>query len=413
MSADRTTATAELLSHLPQTAQWQEELYKDLHAHPELSMQETRTRKVIADKLRDLGHEPVELGGGVVATVPNGEGPTVLLRADFDGLPVKEDTGLDYASHDTAIDADGNEVPVMHACGHDTHVTALLGAVELLGNNKQSWSGTLVALFQPGEETGEGAQAMVDAGLADVVPAPDVALGQHVFCAQLPAGHVAMAAGPVLSTAESITVTLFGTGSHGSMPHLSVDPVVLASAIVMRLQTVVSRELAPSEFGVLTVGALQAGNKANIIPDRAVLKINIRAYDEGVRDRIAGAVERIVKAECAASRSPREPEFSYSDRFPLTVNDADVTRTVRSALEAQFGAERVHIMPPHTASEDFSVIPTALGAPYCFWGFGGQTPGVEIPNHNPKFAPVIQPTLSTGTAALVAGALAFLGAGRA
>ncbi|OFQ34356.1 amidohydrolase [Corynebacterium aurimucosum] len=392
---------AHILDRAAEATQWQEALYKDLHQHPELSMEEERTRGVIADKLREFpGVEVLEFGGGVVGILRNGVGSTVLERADFDGLPITEDTGLDYSASGEA----------MHACGHDAHVSALLGATEALAKATDAWSGTFVALFQPGEETAEGAQSMVDAGLTDRVPTSDVAFGQHIFIDKnAPAGSVLIAPGPVLSTATSLTVTVYGHGSHGSMPHLSVDPVVLASSIVLRLQTIVSREVDPHHFAVLTVGALQAGSKANIIPDAATLRINIRAYDEDVRAQIVEAIHRIVKAECRAAMSPREPEFVQSDNYPLTVNDEDVTKKVRAQLIEVLGSDNVLDMEPWTASEDFSRIPDAFGAPYCFWGFGGRTDGASIPNHNPRFAPELQPTLTTATQALIAAAYAYLG----
>lgn len=392
---------ADILAHASDATEWQEALYKDLHQHPELSMAEERTRGVIADKLREFpGVEVLELGGGIVGILRNGAGATVLERADFDALPIVEDTGLEYAATGEA----------MHACGHDAHVTGLLGATEALAKATDAWSGTFIALFQPGEETAEGAQSMVEAGLTDKIPTPDVALGQHIFIDEnAPAGTVLIAPGPVLSTATSLTVTVFGHGSHGSMPHLSVDPVVLASSIVLRLQTVVSREVDPHEFAVLTVGAVQAGTKANIIPDSATLRINIRAYDENIRAQIVEAIHRIIEAECQAAMSPREPEFVQSDNYPLTVNDKDATEKVRAQLIDVLGGDSVLDMEPWTASEDFSRIPDAFGAPYCFWGFGGRTDGASIPNHNPRFAPELQPTLNTATQALIAAAYAYLG----
>lgn len=392
---------ADILAHASDASEWQEALYKDLHQHPELSMAEERTRGVIAEKLREFpGVEVLELGGGIVGILRNGAGATVLERADFDALPIVEDTGLEYAATGEA----------MHACGHDAHVTGLLGATEALAKATDAWSGTFIALFQPGEETAEGAQSMVEAGLTDKIPTPDVALGQHIFIDEnAPAGTVLIAPGPVLSTATSLTVTVFGHGSHGSMPHLSVDPVVLASSIVLRLQTVVSREVDPHEFAVLTVGAVQAGTKANIIPDSATLRINIRAYDENIRAQIVEAIHRIIEAECQAAMSPREPEFVQSDNYPLTVNDKDATEKVRAQLIDVLGGDSVLDMEPWTASEDFSRIPDAFGAPYCFWGFGGRTDGASIPNHNPRFAPELQPTLNTATQALIAAAYAYLG----
>ncbi|WP_408930348.1 amidohydrolase [Corynebacterium axilliensis] len=392
---------ADILAHASDATEWQEVLYKDLHQHPELSMAEERTRGVIAEKLREFpGVEVLELGGGIVGILRNGAGATVLERADFDALPIVEDTGLEYAATGEA----------MHACGHDAHVTGLLGATEALAKATDAWSGTFIALFQPGEETAEGAQSMVEAGLTDTIPTPDVALGQHIFIDEnAPAGTVLIAPGPVLSTATSLTVTVFGHGSHGSMPHLSVDPVVLASSIVLRLQTVVSREVDPHEFAVLTVGAVQAGTKANIIPDSATLRINIRAYDENIRAQIVEAIHRIIETECQAAMSPREPEFVQSDNYPLTVNDKDATEKVRAQLIDVLGGDSVLDMEPWTASEDFSRIPDAFGAPYCFWGFGGRTDGASIPNHNPRFAPELQPTLNTATQALIAAAYAYLG----
>ena len=388
---------------------WQEPLYKDLHQHPELSMQEERTLGIIKDKLADLGFHQIEVGGGVVGVLENGAGPTVMLRADFDGLPVKEDTGLDYASTDTAVDPDGNTVPVMHACGHDSHVASLLGMGALMAQATDQWSGTLQLIFQPGEEIAAGAQSMVDDGLVDKVATPDVVLGQHVFASNFPAGTVALASGPFMSTAVSMDVKVYGQGSHGSMPHLSVDPVALASAIVMRLQTVISRELNPSDFGVLTVGAINAGSKANIIPFEANLKINVRAYSEQVRDKITGAIERIVAAECQAAGSPHPAEFTYHDSYPLTSNDKDTTERLQEAFTAYFGTDRVLDAEPLTASEDFSTIARAFGVPYCFWVFSGREEEKDLPNHSPHFAPLLQPTLRTGTEALIAAAMSYLG----
>jgi amidohydrolase len=307
---------------------WQEDLYRDLHRHPELSMQETRTVGEITSHLTGFGYEVQHIGGGVVGVLVNGDGPTVLYRADIDGLPVAESTGLDYASTATATDPTGATVPVMHACGHDAHIAVGLGAARLLAENPDRWSGTYVALFQPGEETAAGAQSMVDDGLTTKIPKPVVALGQHVLTTPW-AGEVGTIAGPMLSTGACVRVTVHGKGSHGSMPHLGIDPVVLASAIVMRLQTIVARELAPSDFGVVTVGSLQAGTKANIIPDRAVLLMNIRAYDEAIREKLLAAITRIVTAECEAAGSPLPPEIELYESYPLTDNDPGATARSR------------------------------------------------------------------------------------
>lgn len=400
--------SVEILDSLSSYAEWQEPLYKHLHANPELSMQETETAKEITQRLESFGYTTHRIGGGVVGVLENGEGPAVLFRADFDGLPVQEDSNLDYKSTATAVDAEGNTVPVMHACGHDLHITTALGAAKALSDNKDAWAGTYIALFQPGEETAEGARSMVDAGIVNQIPKPDVALAQHVL-ATPEAGKVTITDGPALSTATSVKITVYGKGSHGSMPHLGVDPVVLSAAIVTRIQSIVAREIAPGEFGVVTVGSLVAGNKANIIPDSAVLRLNFRAYSEDVLATLTSAVERIVKAECEAARSPREPEFVYSDSFPLTNNDTEVAQTVKAALVDALGEENVLKMPPITASEDFSIVPDAFGTPYCYWGFGGFTKDQDaVPNHNPKFTPAIQPTLLTGTTSAVAAVMAFL-----
>jgi amidohydrolase len=399
-----------------------EGLYRDLHEHPELSMQERRTAARAAEALASAGFEVTSgVGGtGVVGVLHNGDGPTVMLRADMDALPVEEATGLPYASTATATDADGNQVPVMHACGHDMHVTWLAGAATLLAQRLSAWNGTLLAIFQPAEETAQGAQAMIDDGLFDRFPKPMVILGQHVMPA--PSGEVSYRPGTTQAAADSLQVRLFGRGAHGSMPESSVDPVVMAAATVLRLQTVVSREVAASQAAVVTVGALQAGTKDNVIPDEALLKINVRTFDEGVRRRVLAAIERIVNAEAEASGAPRPPQIDYTEHYPLTTNDPDQTAHVAAALQAQFGAERVHeLAAPISASEDFGSFGSEWGVPSVFWYVGGIDADTyrraeeagrvadDIPtNHNPKFAPVIHPTLETGVQAITAAALSYL-----
>lgn len=413
-------ATESVLSPQTTIRSWQEDLYRDLHQHPELSHQERRTAAIVADRLRQLGYNVQDgIGGtGVVGILCNGDGPSVLMRADMDALPVAEDTGLPYASTDHATDPDGNDVPVMHACGHDVHVSCLLGAAALLAEGRQHWSGTAIALFQPAEEDGSGAHGMIADGLADAIPSVDVALAQHVLPA--PAGLVGTRCGAVLTAADSMRITVYGRGAHGSMPQAAVDPVVLAAMIVIRLQTIVSREVAPGDTVVLTIGSIRAGTKSNVIADHAVLELNIRTYDERVRNAVLDAIRRIVTAECQASNSPKDPKFELFDRFPPTVNDDDVTTRVNQAFEDYFGA-RLTQMPPQSASEDFSDIPNALKVPYTYWGLGGIDAAEyrkameagrvsqDIPvNHSPNFAPVIQPTLDTGTQAMVVAALAWL-----
>ncbi|KLI06011.1 amidohydrolase [Mycolicibacterium conceptionense] len=401
----------EVLARLPEVRSWQEPLYRDLHQHPELSHQERRTAGVVAARLRESGltvHEGVG-GTGVIGVLRNGEGPAVLLRADMDALPVSEATGLPYAS---------SQERVMHACGHDVHVTCLLGAADLFAQATDHWRGTVIALFQPAEEVGDGAKAMVDDGLADLIGPVDVALAQHVGPA--PAGYVAICTGPALAAADSMRITVYGRGGHGSMPQATVDPVVLAAMIVIRLQMIVSREVAATETVVLTVGSIHSGEKSNVIGDHAVLQLNLRTYDATVRTSVLDAIRRVVVAECQASGSPREPEFELYDSFPPTVNDEAVTERVRSGFSEFFGS-RAATMGPQAASEDFSDIPNALGVPYTYWGFGGIDEkvyrtavdagrvGADIPvNHSPSFAPVIQPTLDTGTQALVVAGLSWL-----
>jgi hippurate hydrolase len=411
---------AAILDRLPQIRGWQEDLYRDLHRHPELSTQEHRTAAIVAERLGGCGYEVhTGVGGtGVVGVLRNGDGPTVLLRADMDALPVKETTGLPYASAVVGTDPAGQDVSVMHACGHDTHVTCLLGAAELLAQQPGHWNGTVVALFQPAEELGSGAAAMVNDGLADLIPPVDVALAQHV--APAPAGIVGTRPGPIMAAADSLRVTLYGRGSHASIPQNAVDPVVLAATVVLRLQTIVSREIDPAQTAVLTVGSIRAGSKSNVIADTAVLDINVRTYDDTVRTAILNAIRRIVAAECHASNCPRDPDIDLHDQFSATTNDEASTARIIDAFTAFFGDQFI-LIPPAMASEDFPDIPTALGVPYTYWMFGGADPDAfghalatgrvaqDIPvNHAPDFAPLIQPTLDTGTKALVVAALAWL-----
>lgn len=399
-----------------------EELYKDIHAHPELSMQETRTASIAAQRLRAAGYEVTTGVGktGVVGLLRNGEGPVVMLRADMDALPIAEATGLPYASKVTATDGEGNTVPVMHACGHDMHTTWLAGAANILAKTRDTWQGSVMAVFQPGEEIAAGAQAMIDDGLFERFPKPGVVLGQHVMVG--PAGAVGGRAGVVTSAADSFQIRLFGRGAHGSMPQTSIDPVVMAASTVLRLQTIVSRELAPTEAAVVTIGALQAGTKENVIPDEAIIKLNVRTFDEGVRKRVLAAIERIVNAEAAASGAPKAPEITPLDRYALVVNDAEASRRVAAAFREHFSAARVRETEPTSASEDFGSFGAQWHVPSVFWFVGGTDPEVyakakaankinEIPsNHNPRFAPVLHPTLRTGVEALVVAVRAWLSA---
>jgi amidohydrolase len=397
-----------------------ESVYKDLHAHPELSKQEARTAGIAADRLRAAGYEVTTGVGktGVIGLLRNGEGPTVMLRADMDALPVQEVTGLSYASKVTATDNAGKSVLVMHACGHDMHVTWLIGAATLFAKSRGAWKGTLMAVFQPAEETGAGAQAMIDDGLFGRFPQPDVVLRQHVM--SLPAGIIAGRAGTATSAADSLQIRFFGRGAHGSMPEASIDPVVMAAATVLRLQTIVSRELAANEATVVTIGMLQAGTKENVIPDETIIKLNVRTFDDGVRKRVLAAIERIVNAEAAASGAPKKPEITILDCYSLVTNDPETTRRVGDAFRLHFPADRVQQTEPTTASEEFGSLGAEWGVPPVFWFVGGIDSTLyaeakksgrtgEIPtNHNPRFAPVIHPTLETGVETLVVAAEGWL-----
>ena len=383
-----------------------EALYRDLHAHPELAFQEHRTAGIAADRMRALGLEVIEgiAGTGVAAVLSNGPGSTVWLRADMDGLPVEELTGLDYASTSTALDADGNATPLMHACGHDIHVTWLIGAMEQLVATRDDWSGTVVAIFQPAEESVTGAKAMVADGLVDRVPRPDVVLGQHV--GPLPAGVISLTSGTTMAGADEIDVVLHGKGGHGSSPERTIDPVYAAAATVVRLQSIVSRETTPGQLAVVTVGSLHAGTKANIIPSDARLGINVRSLDAPTRERVVGSIERIVRAEAAASGMTVEPDITITASTPATINDAEATEILRARFIEAWSEAAVIDYGTVSGSEDVGVLATAAGAPLVFWITGGADPSAfaaamaagrveqDIPsNHSPYFAPVIDPTL--------------------
>lgn len=396
-----------------------EAIYKDLHQHPELSMQEFRSAAIAADDLEAEGFVVTRGVGvtGVVGVLENGKGPTVMLRADMDALPVVEDTGLPYASTVKVRDEDGAEVGVSHVCGHDLHIAWLMGVARVLSRHRDAWSGTVLAVFQPGEEIGRGAQSMLDDGMLQRFPKPDVILGQHVVVGA--AGTVGYRSGVILSAGDSLKVRLFGRGAHGSQPQTAIDPVIMAASTAMRLQTIVSREIAPGDNAVLTIGALHAGIRENIIPEDATLKLNIRTYDEKVRNKMLAAVRRICCAECMASNAPRDPEFTTISSFPVTRNDVESTERIAIAFKAQFGASAFET-PPAGASEDFSLFGRAWKTPYVFWFVGGTDPETyqrakaedrldTLPNnHSPRFAPVIHPTLKTGLQAMLTAASVWL-----
>jgi hippurate hydrolase len=328
-----------------------------------------------------------------------------------------EATGLPYASTVKATDDDGATVGVFHGCGHDMHVTWLMGAARVLAEHRDSWHGTVLVVFQPGEEVGRGAESMMQDKMAERFPKPDVIFGQRVMVGA--AGTVGHRSGAILSAGDSMQVKLFGRGSHGSQPQTAIDPVIMAATTTLRLQTIVSREISPLDSAVLTVGSLQAGTKENIIPDDATIKLNVRTYDENVRKHVLSAIDRICRAEAIAARAVKPPEFTTLSSYPLTVNDAACSDRVATAFQLQFG-ERAFETPPASASEDFSVFGRRWGTPYVFWIVGGTDPAAyaeakrtdtvnALPsNHSPKFAPVLHPTLQTGLETMLTAAAAWL-----
>ncbi|CAN5420142.1 M20 family metallopeptidase [soil metagenome] len=391
-----------------------EDLYRDLHAHPELAFEEHRTAGIAAERMRALGLEVTEgVGGtGVVAVLENGAGATVWLRADMDGLPVQEQTGLDYAS---VVEG------VMHACGHDMHVTWLIGAIERLVETRSEWSGTVVAVFQPAEELISGARAMIDDGIATRFPRPDIVLGQHV--GPLPAGVVSITAGAAMAGADELEVVLHGQGGHGSRPETTIDPVLAAASTVVRLQSIVSREVTPGELAVVTVGKLEAGTKSNIIPAIAHLGINIRTISPATREKVIAAVGRIVRGEAAAAGMTVEPEVIQGLSAPATINSVPHVEALRTTFAEAWGEQSVTDFGTVSGSEDVGLLATATDAPLVFWITGGADPVAfaaamaagrmeqDIPsNHSPFFAPVLQPTIERGVDALVIAARSNLGA---
>lgn len=405
--------------------------YEDLHRHPELSGRETRTSALIAERLMATGARVTTgIGGtGVAGILANGDGPVVMLRADMDALPVQERTGFAYASTATAEGADGNPVPVMHACGHDVHMAALLGTIGALARARDQWRGTIMAVAQPAEETAEGAVAMLRDGLFRRFGRPDVALAQHVDAFGV--GQIGHRAGLFASGAVNVDITIRGRGGHGASPEVCIDPIIVATLIVLRLQTVVARELEPTEPAVVTVGMLHAGTKANVIPDEARLALNLRFRSEETRQKLLDAVDRIVTGECRSARCPDEPTIRPSAYFPLTRNDESVTAAIRGVHEELFGVPNVVDLPVSMGSEDFSIfgIPdpedgyTGPAVPYCYWEFGGYATQAwqeaagqtfaekrnALPGcHSAAFGPQALGAIRTGLVALTGGALAFL-----
>lgn len=413
-------ALAHAVRHHDVDLRWQRAFYEDLHAHPELSQQEEETAARILAGLDGVEGEVFSGIGshGIVVILRNGEGPCVLFRADFDALPVHEQTGVLYASTRTATDRAGRTQPVMHACGHDMHTTALMGLVHVLDQRRDLWSGTFIGLFQPSEENGQGALAMIDDGLLDLLPRPDVCLGQHIMPG--PAGTVHTMPGAQFATCDSIRITIPGRSSHGSMPHKAIDPTFVAAMIIVRLQGIVGREVDPNDFAVVSVGTLRAGTANNIIPESAELVLNCRFYDTDVRTRVYAAIRRVVEAECLASGCPRAAEIEFFDHGEMIDNDPETFAFVRPAFDTVFGEDSVDARRV-TPSEDFANLPKAWGVPYLYWVVG-CTPreqwaeaaaadriDQDIPvNHQGTFLPDPEPTTYATTHAALAAVLSYL-----
>lgn len=417
----RTTCVAASLTMIlawPANAQslWPElkPLYEDLHAHPELSFQETATAAKMAERLKRLGFEVATGVGrtGVVGILKNGAGPTVMLRTELDGLPIEEKTGLPYASKATATNPAGETVRVMHGCGHDIHMTAWIGAATTLANDRKSWRGTLMMVAQPAEEVGGGSEAMLTDGLFTRFPKPDFALAIHDNDV-LPAGIVGIKAGPLLASADSVDIVVYGKGGHGARPSNTIDPIVIAAKIVLGLQMLISRENNPFDPAVVTVGSIHGGTKHNIIPDEVRMQLTVRAYKPEVRERLLRGIERIARAEAMAANAPKPPDVTVSDGTPVTVNDTVLAMRVESALLKSLGPARVREAVPITAAEDFSRY-AEPGVPILMMWVGAINPqvleqaqrdGTMLPGlHSSLFAPDAEATIMTGVEALVTAA---------
>ena len=349
-------------------------LYLDLHQNPELSSHETQTAAKLARQLRALGYEVTEhVGGtGVVAILKNGAGPTIMLRTELDALPVEERTGLAYASKVHAQDDAGRDVPVMHACGHDVHMASLVGTAAIMAHSKDTWHGTLMLIGQPAEETISGAKKMVDDGLFTRFPKPGFGVALHVANA-LPAGKVGIVPGTFDTNSDALRITIYGKGGHGSAPHTTIDPIVIAARTILSLQTIVSREVKPGEMAVITVGYIRAGNKENIIPDKAELGLTVRTFKAEIRKQLLAAITRITRAEAEAAGAPQAPLIEQTGGTDSVYNDLALAERLRGPLEAAIGKDKVVKEEPITASEDYSYF-VAQGIPSFYFSLGGANP---------------------------------------
>nr|VDG63767.1 carboxypeptidase [Streptococcus thermophilus] len=393
-----------LIDTLENTRAEREELYKWFHQHPELSMEEHETAARIEEELKRLGLEVQTFAGtGKVAVIENGEGPVVLFRSDHDALPIAEESDVDYAAP--------YELGKMHACGHDMHTTAQLGAVGALVRNKDLWSGTFIALFQPGEEAGGGARRMVEDGLVDRLPKPDYVFGQHIFAEDPPYGFI-FTPGRMTTAASNWKVRIHGKSGHASLPHRSIDPIPTAASIVTRLQAAVAREVDPMEIAIISVGSINGGTTSNSITDMVELGINTRASTDAISEQIQNIMKRVVTAECEAGNCPRPPEFEYLDSVPVIHNDPELTERVKDTFTEFFGEDLVQYGPGFSGSEDFPIIPNAWDVPYVFIGWSGFEEGqAGPPNHSSGFVPQIQPSLDRGSVSVLLAAATVMAKG--
>lgn len=387
-------------------------LYLDLHQHPELSSHETRTAQIMAEKLRGLGYQVTEnIGGtGVVAIMKNGSGPTVMLRTELDGLPVEEKTGLAYASKARTKDDTGRDVPVMHACGHDLHMSSLFGTAAIMARTKDSWHGTLMLVAQPAEETISGAKRMVDDGLFTRFPKPDIGVALH-DTNSLPVGKVSITPGYAKAAADSLKITVYGKGGHGAFPEKTIDPVLIAARIAVTLQSIIAREIKPGDAAVITVGYIQAGTKNNIIPDQAEMGLTVRSFKPDVRKHLLAAIERVAKGEALAAGAERPPLVQEFESTGAVYNDPVLSKHLVATLEAALGKGNVQTEDSIMTSEDYSVF-VEQGVPSFYFMLGAanaqkyseaKASGKDLPtNHSPLFAPDPDPALRTGIEAELA-----------
>jgi hippurate hydrolase len=396
-----------------------EELYLHFHRNPELSNLEFETSKRLAAEIRAFGYEVTEgVGGtGIVAVMKNGPGPTIMIRADMDGLPVKEDSGLDYASLATQVDEAGIEQPVMHACGHDVHITALVGTARQMAERSEDWSGTLVLIGQPAEERISGARKMVRDGLYERFPKPDYALAFHVS-ADGPSGKVTIPQDVVASSSDSVDIIVHGVGAHGASPHRGIDPVLVASQIVVSLQSIVSRSIAPLSAGVITVGAIHGGTKHNIISDRVDMQLTVRSDDPAVRMQLLDGIDRVARGVAISMGVPDNllPEVIRSpvETTPPTINDTETAAIVLAAVEREMGQEFLYTEPREgMGAEDFAYfVEPELGVKGVYFAVGG-TPEDELDSapshHSPFFKVEPEPSIKSGIEATVISAMALFG----